>query len=57
MPGPHKPGDHAIVTAQRGQEQSNPSPRRAIDVTMTIYASVSLQDKREALRKLTDELG
>ncbi|WP_158852337.1 tyrosine-type recombinase/integrase [Saccharothrix deserti] len=29
----------------------------AIDVTMTIYASVSLQDKREALKKLTAELG
>ncbi|WP_309110197.1 tyrosine-type recombinase/integrase [Saccharothrix sp.] len=29
----------------------------AIDVTMTIYASVSLEDKREALKKLTEELG
>jgi len=29
----------------------------AIDVTMTIYASASLNDKREALKRLTDELG
>jgi integrase len=29
----------------------------AIDVTMTIYAHVSLDDKREALRRLSDELG